>query len=72
MAPLYRPAYNIGNFRLGGRSERYEVALFVKNLTNEHANLADAIMIGAEIPGEPHFVINQPRTAGVEARVWFK
>jgi hypothetical protein len=29
-------------------------------------------MIGAEIPGEPHFVINQPRTAGVEARVWFK
>jgi hypothetical protein len=26
----------------------------VKNLTNEHANLADAVMIGAEIPGQPH------------------
>ena len=72
VTPLYRPAYNIGDVRLGGRNERYEVALFVKNLTNEHANLADAVMIGAEIPGQPHFVINQPLTAGVEARVRFK
>jgi hypothetical protein len=58
--------------RLGGRNGRYELTLFVKNLTNEHANLADAVMIGAEIPGQPHFVINRPRTAGVEARLWFK
>ena len=72
VTPLYRPAYNIGDVRLGGRNERYEVALFVKNLTNEHANLADAVMIGAEIPGQPHYVINQPLTAGVEARVRFK
>jgi outer membrane receptor protein involved in Fe transport len=72
VTPLYRPAYNIGDVRLGGRNERYEVALFVKNLTNEHANLADAVMIGAEIPGQPHFVINQPLTAGVEGRLRFK
>jgi iron complex outermembrane receptor protein len=72
LTPLYRPAYNIGDVRLGGRNERYEVTLFFKNLTNEHANLADAVMIGAEIPGQPHFVINQPRTAGVEARLRFK
>jgi iron complex outermembrane receptor protein len=72
VTPLYRPAYNIGDIRLGGRTERYEVALFVKNLTNEHANLADAVMIGAEIPGQPHFVINQPLTAGVDARVRFR
>ena len=72
VTPLYRPAYNIGDVRLGGRNERYEVALFVQNLTNEHANLADAVMIGAEIPGQPHFVINQPRTAGIDARVRFK
>ena len=26
VTPLYRPAYNIGDFRLGGRNERYEVA----------------------------------------------
>jgi iron complex outermembrane receptor protein len=70
--PLKRPAYDIANARLGVRSERYEFVAFVKNLTNEHANLGDAIMIGAQIPGQPHFVINQPLTAGVEARVWFK
>jgi hypothetical protein len=29
-------------------------------------------MIGAQIPGRPHFAINQPLTAGVEARVRFK
>ena len=46
VTPLYRPAYNIGDVRLGG--------------------------IGAEIPGQPHFVINQPRTAGIDARVRFK
>jgi hypothetical protein len=28
-------------------------------------------MIGAQIPGQPHFVINQPRTIGVEARLKF-
>ena len=72
VTPLYRPAYNIADFRLGGRNERYEVALFVKNLTNEHANLSDAIMIGAEVPGQPHFVVNQPLTAGVEARIKFR
>ncbi len=72
VTPLYRPAYDIADFRIGGRTERYEVAMFVKNLTNEHANLADAIMIGAEIPGQPHFVVNQPLTAGVEARIKFR
>jgi outer membrane receptor protein involved in Fe transport len=72
ITPLYRPAYNIADIRLGGRNERYEVALFVKNLSNERANLSDAVMIGAEIPGQPHFVVNQPLTAGVDARVRFK
>ncbi len=71
-APLYRPAYNIADIRLGGRNERYELALFVKNITNEHANLADAVQIGAEIPGQPHYVVNQPLTAGVEARIKFR
>jgi outer membrane receptor protein involved in Fe transport len=72
VTPLYRPSYNIGDLRLGGRNDSYEAALFVKNLTNEHANMADAVMIGAEIPGQPHFVVNRPLTVGVEARVRFK
>ena len=72
VTPLYRPAYTIADVRLGGRRERYEVALFVKNITNEHANLADASHDRSELPGQPHFVVNRPLTAGVEARVRFK
>jgi outer membrane receptor protein involved in Fe transport len=68
----YRPSYNIADLRLGGRRSRLELTAFVKNLTNKHANLGDAILIGAEVPGMPRFVINQPRTVGLEARYLFK
>lgn len=71
-SPRYRAGYNLLDLRLGGRSGRYEVALFVKNLTNEHANLGDAILIGSEEPGHPRFVINTPRTIGLEGRVRFE
>jgi outer membrane receptor protein involved in Fe transport len=70
--PLRRGAYNIANLRFGARNDRWELAAFVKNLTNTRANLGDAILIGAGIPGEPRFVINRPLTAGVEARLRFK
>jgi iron complex outermembrane recepter protein len=67
-----RPAYEIIDLRFGVRSDRYEFTAFVKNLTNEHANLSDAILLGAELNGQPRFLINQPRTAGVEARIRFQ
>ncbi|HUN75661.1 MAG TPA: TonB-dependent receptor [Steroidobacteraceae bacterium] len=69
--PVRRPAYNLTDLRGGVHNDRWEIAAFVKNLTNEHANLADAILIGATIPGQPRFEINQPRTAGVELRLRF-
>jgi iron complex outermembrane recepter protein len=72
IGPVYRPSYSITDLRLGGRCGNYEVALFAKNLANEHANLGDAILIGAEILGHPRFVINQPRTIGIEGRVRFQ
>jgi iron complex outermembrane receptor protein len=70
--PLYRPAYSLTDLRAGARSGRYELVAFVKNLFNEHANLSDAILIGATIPGQPRFVINRPRTAGIEVRMHFE
>ena len=70
--PLRRGAYNLANVRIGARNDRWEVAAFIKNLSNTRANLGDAIMIGAEIPGEPRFVINRPFTAGLEARLRFE
>jgi iron complex outermembrane recepter protein len=68
----YRPSYNLLDLRLGGRRERLELTAFFENITNKHANLGDAILIGAEVPGQPRFVINQPRTIGIEGRYLFK
>jgi iron complex outermembrane recepter protein len=70
-SPRYRPGYNLADLRIGARNERYEVTFFIKNLTNELANLGDAILIGSEEPGHPRFVISRPRTAGIEARSKF-
>ncbi|MGH8138448.1 MAG: TonB-dependent receptor [Steroidobacteraceae bacterium] len=70
--PLRRGAYNLANIRFGARNDRWEVAAFIKNLTDIRANLGDAILIGAQIPGEPRFVISRPLTAGLEARLRFE
>lgn len=71
-SPRYRAGYSLADLRLGGRNERYEVALFIKNLTDQRANLGDAILIGSEEPGHPRFVISTPRTVGIEGRMRFK
>ena len=68
----YRPSYNLLDLRVGGRRSRLELTAFFKNITNKHANLGDAILIGAEVPGQPRFVNNQPRTIGLEGRYLFK
>ena len=70
--PVRRPGYSITNLRLGMRRDRYQIDAFVTNLTDAHANLADAVLIGAELPGQPRFLINQPRTVGIEARIRFQ
>jgi outer membrane receptor protein involved in Fe transport len=70
--PLRRSAYTITDIRVGARSDRYELAAFVKNLTDEHANLSDTVLIGAELPGQPRILINPPRTVGIEARIRFE
>jgi len=68
----YRASYNIADLRLGASRSRLELTAFIKNLTNKHANLGDVILIGAEVPGMPRFVTNQPRTIGLEGRYLFK
>jgi outer membrane receptor protein involved in Fe transport len=73
LAELFRRAgYDIVDLRGGVRVPRYELVAFVKNLTDEHANLADAILIGATIPGQPRILTNQPRTFGAEVRFRFE
>jgi iron complex outermembrane receptor protein len=66
-----RPSYALLNARFALMHNSWEVALVGKNLTNEHANLADSRSIAAEVPGRPRLIVNQPQTIGVEFRAHF-
>jgi iron complex outermembrane receptor protein len=63
------PAYDLANLRVGARNDRYEIALFVNNLTDEEARLS----LDRERGGRARvgFQTNQPRTWGVQVRADF-
>jgi len=63
------PAYNITNLRFGMTNERWDVALFVNNVTDERAFLALDQERGTR--ARVGYLTNQPRTFGVSARVKF-
>jgi iron complex outermembrane receptor protein len=71
LLPRVRPAYTLADFRTGLRTGKYEMALYVKNLTNEIANLSDNSSIAAEAPGLPRIVVTRPRTIGLDVRMKF-
>ena len=60
------PAYQIGNLRLGARSDRYELAFFINNITDTRAKLS----LDRERGGQARvgFQTNQPRTFGITLR----
>lgn len=66
-----RPSWNALNLRAGVILEAWEITLFVDNVTNEHANLADSRSIAAETPTRPRIVTNRPRTIGIDVRTRF-
>jgi iron complex outermembrane receptor protein len=63
------PSYTIANARLGFRNDRWDVALFVNNLTDELAFLALDQERGTR--ARVGYLVNQPRTYGVTARLNF-
>ena len=66
-----RPSWTALNLRAGVIRDDWEITLFVDNLTNEHANLADSRSIAAETPGRQRLVTNRPRTIGIDVRTRF-
>jgi iron complex outermembrane receptor protein len=64
------PAYQIVNLRTGILNETWDIAFFVNNLTNERALLALDQERGTR--ARVGFLVNQPRTFGLSARVKFK
>lgn len=63
------PAYDLVNLRLGVSSDKWEVALFVNNVTDEIAFLALDQERGTR--ARVGYLTNQPRTFGVTTRVNF-
>jgi len=63
------PAYDILNLRLGFLNEKWDAAVFINNLTDERALLALDQERGTL--ARVGFLINQPRTFGVNTRVKF-
>jgi iron complex outermembrane receptor protein len=63
------PSYTVANARIGMRSGRWDVALYVNNLTDELALLGLDQERGTR--ARVGYLVNQPRTYGVTARYEF-
>jgi iron complex outermembrane receptor protein len=63
------PSYTTANARVGFRNERWDVAFYVNNFTDEQAYLALDQERGTL--ARVGFLVNQPRTYGVTARIGF-
>jgi iron complex outermembrane receptor protein len=63
------PSYTVANARFGMRNGRWDVALYVNNLTDELAYLALDQERGSL--ARVGYLVNQPRTYGITARVSF-
>jgi iron complex outermembrane receptor protein len=58
-------SYTLGNIRAGVRTDKWEAALYVNNVSNENAHLAIDYERGRS--ARVAFLTNQPRTVGVSA-----
>ncbi len=63
------PSYTIANTRIGMRNDQWDVSIYVNNLTNEYALLALDQERGTN--ARVGYLVNQPRTYGITARVRF-
>jgi iron complex outermembrane receptor protein len=59
------------NLRGGIINASWDLVLFVDNVTDERASLADSRSIAAETPARQRLVVTRPRTIGIEARYRF-
>lgn len=57
-------AYSLLNFKTGIVLGKWNIALFVDNMTNKHANYGD-VSLAAEVPDRPRYSTNRPRTIGL-------
>ena len=63
------PSYTVANARLGFRNGRWDIALYVNNLTDEDARFAIDQERGTR--ARVGYLVGQPRTYGIVARADF-
>ncbi len=70
---LPREAFDVVDFRAAVRwlNSDLELAAFVQNAFNEHANFGPYQSIGVDFPGRPRLATNWPRTIGLSLRKRF-
>jgi len=63
------PSYTSANARVGFRNDRWDLAFYINNLTDEHARLA--LDQERNTYARIGYLTNQPRTYGISARMTF-
>lgn len=70
-ATRQRDGYEQVNFRIGLERDNWTAAFYVRNVTNNIANLGDSRSIAAETPGRIRYVVSRPRTIGFDLHYRF-
>lgn len=65
------PAYTLMNARIGVQLGKIDIALFANNLTNVQANFGSIQSFAGNLPGQPRYSTNRPRTIGLNASIYF-
>jgi len=63
---VHLPAYGLVNFRFGAEGDNWTTALFISNLTNKEALLDPQPQIDLQMAAYARYLVNQPRTIGVD------
>ena len=66
-----RDAYDLVNFRIGAEFEKYTIAFFVENLTDETADFGNKSPLALDTPGLKRVSVNYPRTFWLDFRYRF-
>jgi outer membrane receptor protein involved in Fe transport len=63
-----RPGYSLLNMRVGTKHQAWDMALFINNALNKHAETALPVSYAVDLPTTRSISLNQPRTVGLEVR----
>ena len=70
-ATRQRDAYEQINLRMGYKRDAFTFSAYIKNLTNDIANLGDNRSLAAETPGRIRYVASRPMTIGMDVSYEF-